>query len=179
MTYTLRSGQQGHIVLRFPRPPSNRDVVLELEKYGIDPKDISNTHVFALHAPRQPVGEPVIAEPNAVPLNQRPPQLSSTRPQLRAHPTPKPASKGCVGTLLKTIVVIYLALCIPQIPNAFQASEGGRGYANDDNPLESCYQHVQSDVAAGKVRSFPGHPTYVANYVGCTVGAIIERAGSN
>ncbi|MEJ5927230.1 hypothetical protein WG915_01200 [Corynebacterium sp. H128] len=155
VAYTLNSGQQGRINLRFMREPSQRDVAAELEKYGIEPKELKAT----FHEPVHRVGH---APTPAMQTVQGPiqPQLAQPKKQ-----------RGCLSTFLKIALALYLFGIMVEIPNGFSAMEDGEKLASAPDALMLC-----STVASHRSEADIWHPAYLTQYAGCIAGVTIGQA---
>lgn len=85
VTYTLRSGQQGHIVLRTPVNPSDRLLRSELAHYGLDPADIKKVSWQPVPSVRQSAVFQSVAPIGSAPDAGTPPQSPAPGQPMPAH----------------------------------------------------------------------------------------------
>ncbi|AKK03191.1 hypothetical protein [Corynebacterium epidermidicanis] len=118
VTYTLRSGQQGHIVLRTPAHPSLRLLRGELAKYGLDPADVKDAQWQPVPSVRQSQAFQRIVDPA---VDQQMPPLQAIQPQgqpmpmrpaapavpVITHRTPPAQSKPTAGLPARLFILIF------------------------------------------------------------------------
>ena len=172
VTYTLKSGQQGHIILRFAAVPSKRAIAAELERYGIEPTELLDS-VFtpvglptyrSQVAPAQAGGAQMVPPgPLAIPS----PHQTQQRPMVPVKP-----KSGCMlSSLLKGAVALYLFVAMVNMTAASDAVEEGRGLSDHPDRPGACVALVQDAKETGRIEDFPGHPVQLLMFGGCLLGA--------
>lgn len=171
VSYTLNQYQRGSMVLRFAQPPGRRELLQELEKYGISSGSVKNLSAAQVPSARmsdQMVRGEVLNFDN----EQIPPVPLSTSP-LPATPK-KP--RGCFGPLLSLAVVVFIATSLTngqsfergRIVNSLTSSQSDVG-----ERVQACVDALNTSATdstgffADRVSTFPLHPANAAFLAGC------------